>query len=116
MDDDLVGGGDLDGDALDLLHDHLVGIPQVHDQLVALFGHTVAHAVDIQLLLEAVGHAHHHVVQQRAGQAVEGPVLLGVVGAGDMEHALLHGDGHAGLELPGQGALGALDSDDVVVL
>ena len=39
--------------------------------LLALLGHTVAHAVDVQLLLEALGHTHHHVVEQGAGQAVE---------------------------------------------
>ena len=55
-------------------------------------------------------------MDQGAGQAVQGTVLLGVVGTGHVQHAVLHGDGHVGVELLRQGALGALHGDHVVVL
>ncbi|CAN4021128.1 Putative manganese efflux pump MntP, partial [Dysosmobacter welbionis] len=76
---------DIDGDALDLRNDHLVREAQVHDQVLTLLGHTVADAVNLQLLLVAVGHTDDHVMEQSAGQAVEAAVQL-VVGR------TLHGD------------------------
>ena len=92
-----------------------MGEAQVHDQLATLHGHAVAHAVHVQLLLIALGHTHHHVVEQSAGQAVERAVLLGVVGTGHLQLGALLGDGHVGVELTGQGALGALDGHHVVL-
>ena len=90
-----------------------MGEAQVHDQLVALLSHTVAHAVDVQLLLEALGDAHDHVVQQGAGQAVQAAVGLLVVGTGHMDHIALLGDGHGGMHLLRQGTLGALYGNQV---
>src|SRR5699024_3577858 len=116
VNDDLVGAGNLNGDAGDLLHGNLVGEAQVHDQLVALLGHTVADAVHVQLLLIALGDAHHHVVDQGPGQAVQSAVLLGVVGTGDVDDLTLLLDLHVGVELTGQGALGALHGDHVLRL
>ena len=97
------------------LHDDLVRIAQVHDQLVALQSDTVANAVDFQSLLKALSHADNHVVQQAAGQAVQSAVLLQVVGAGHGNHIALNSNGHVSIKLLSEGALGALHGDDIVV-
>ena len=88
---------------------------QVHDQVLALLGHTVTHAVDLQLLLEALGHAGDHVGQQGAGQAVQAAVQL-VVGR------TLHGDRvafllnhHLGTQRTGQLTLGSLDGNHITL-
>ena len=92
-----------------------MGETQVHHQVLALLADAVADAVDVQLLLVALVDAHHHVVQQGAGETVEGAVLLGVGGAlhNDLRALLL--DDHRGMEALGQGALGALDGDHVAL-
>ena len=61
----------------------LLGVAQVHLKILALHLHTVADAVDVQLLLEALRDADHHVVDERTGQAVQRAVFLFVVRAGD---------------------------------
>src|SRR5205823_10359966 len=71
----------------------------------------VADADDLELLDEPVGHPDHHVVDQRPGQAVEGPVLPLVGRAGDDQLVALLGDGDVGYEVALEGALRALDGD-----
>ena len=60
----------------------------------------VADADDLEVLVEAVGDADDHVVDQAAGQAVQGPVLALVVGALDQQGRVLLADG----DLAGHGA------------
>lgn len=69
---------------------------------------TIANAVDFERLLVAIGDADDHVVQQSAGQAVQSAVLLAVVGTGNEKLSAFLLDGHARLELLGQGTLGPL--------
>ena len=90
-----------------------MGVADVQDELVALLGGTIANAVDFERLLVAIGDADDHVVQQSAGQAVQSAVLLAVVGTGNEELSTFLLDGHARLELLGQGTLGALDGDKI---
>ena len=92
-----------------------MGVADVQDELVALLGGTIANAVDFERLLVAIGDADDHVVQQSAGQAVQSAVLLTVVGTGNEKLSAFLLDGHARLELLGQGTLGALDGDKVAV-
>ena len=67
------------------------------DGVAALRGGAVADADDLELLREALGHADDHVVDERAGEAVQRAVLALVVRALDEQLAvvLAHGD-HAG--------------------
>ena len=53
-----------------------MGVADVQDELVALLGGTIANAVDFERLLVAIGDAADHVVQQSAGQAVQGPLTV----------------------------------------
>ena len=85
VDDDLVLRRDFDGDAIDLFDGDQVGVTQVHDELVALFAGTIANAVDLEFLLEALGHADDHVVDEAAGQAVEASVQLVFGRTGNMD-------------------------------
>ena len=85
-----------------------MGIPQVHNQVLALLLHTVANALDLQGLGEALCHANHHIVDERAGQAVERTGLLFVVRTGYQNVAAFHGNAHLGVKALGQGTLGAL--------
>ena len=62
--DNLVGGRALNGDALDLRNSYLMGIPQVHNQVLALLLHTVTNTVDVQVLLKPLRNADHHIVDQ----------------------------------------------------
>ena len=64
----------------------------VQDQLAALLGGTVTDTVDLELLLVALADADHHVVEQRAGQAVESAVFLLIVGTRDVNNAGFLGD------------------------
>ena len=51
-------------------------------------GGAVAHALDLQLLFEAVGNALHHVADESAGEAVQAAGLLLVIGAGNQTSIL----------------------------
>ncbi len=86
-----------------------------HDQVFALLLRAVADAVDLQLLVEPLGHAQNHVLNQGAGRPVQGLALFFIVGAGDAHHIALHSHADAGVDLLGQGALGALDRHNAVV-
>ena len=55
-------------------------------------------------------------MDQSAGQTVQSAVLFVIVGARNGQVTIFHGDGHVGVKLLGQGTLGALDGDNVVVL
>ena len=115
MDDNLVGVGNLNGDAGDFVHEDLVGEAQTHDQLIALLLSTVADAVDVQLLGIALFHALNHVVQQGAGQAVQGLVQMLLIGAVNNQLIALNLQDHIGMEGVGQGALGALHGDNIAL-
>ncbi len=62
-----------------------------------------------------MSHTDDHIVEQRAGQAVEGAVFLGIVGTGDMNDACFDVDLHLGNEVTLKSALGTLDGDVVVL-
>ena len=65
-------------------------ITQVHYQLVALLGSTVTYAVDLQLLGEALIDALHHIVDQRAVQAVHALGLFFFVCTGNVHYIAVH--------------------------
>src|SRR5947209_8119365 len=94
-----------------------VGVADRQDDLVLVLAGLVADALDLQPLLEAVGHALDHVVDQAAGQAVQRPALPFVVAAGDVDDLLarvvLDGDLLAERRL--QLALGAFDAHGAVL-
>lgn len=81
-------------------------------QVGALRLDAVTDTADLELLHVTLGHAGDHVRHQRAGQAVQGLVLTLVVGAGDVQNAILSLDD---LDRRGngvsEGALGALHLD-----
>ena len=115
MDDDLVGSGNLNGDAGNLVHENLVREAQTHDQLSALLLGTVADAVDVQLLGVALLNALNHVVQQSAGQAVQRLVQMLVVGTLNSQHIALNLQNHIGMEGVAQGALRTLHGDSIAL-
>src|SRR5699024_6356848 len=115
LDDDGVGVRSLDLDVVGLVHDHLMGEAQVHDQALALLGHTVADALNFQLLLEAVHNALQHVGDVGAGEAVQAAGLFLVIGAGHQDFTILDLHGHQRMDLGIQGALGALHGNVVPV-
>jgi hypothetical protein len=92
-----------------------VAVAEGELEVAALVGHAVTRAVDLHALLVALGDTEDHVVDERAGQAVQGTGLALVVGALDLEAGvtLLDGDGlgHDVREL----ALGALHRDGAPV-
>ena len=73
-------------------------------------------AVDLQLLLEAVGHTDDHVVDQCSGQTVEGTIFLRVVRALHMEDACVDFNLHLGNEVALECAFRSLDRDVVVLV
>src|SRR5450631_525494 len=83
-------GGVLDGegDALGRLDGDRVAVAECELQVAPLDCHAITRAVDLQLLLVALGDAEHHVVDQRAGQAVQRAGLPLVVGALDLDASL----------------------------
>ena len=115
MDDDLVGSGNLNGDAGDLVHEHFVGEAQTHDQLAALLLGTVANAVDFQFLGEALLNALHHVVDQGTGQAMQGLVQMLLIRTVNDQLIALELQDHVGMEGVSQGTLGSLHGDDVAI-
>ena len=63
-----------------------------HAQLVGRNGlGAIADADDLELLAEAVGDTDDHVVDQRAGEAVQRPALALVVGTLDHDHLARRG-------------------------
>ena len=108
VDDDLQGIGNVNRDTVGLRHDDLMGITQVHHKVFALLCGAVAHALDLQLLFEAVGNALHHVADESAGEAVQAAGLLLVIGAGNHYFTILHFGCHHGMDLGIERTLGAL--------
>jgi hypothetical protein len=68
-----------------------------------------------QLLLVAVGDAEHHVVDERAGQAVQRARRARVVGALDLENTVIGLDGDRLGNDVAELALGALDLDGLAI-
>ena len=115
MNDDFIGTRNLNSDARNLRNDHLVGETQVHDQVRTLLGNTVTDAVDVQLLLEALGNTDDHVVEQGAGQAVNAAMQL-IVGRtfhGDRRTFLFND--HLRPQALSQFALRSLDGDHIAL-
>src|SRR6266498_5006033 len=81
--------GHLEGDALRSLDRNLVRVADAEHQAVALDLDTVAHALDLEPLLEALGDPLDHVSQQRAGQPVQGAVGALVVRSLDQDDVAL---------------------------
>ena len=84
---DLDFGGELKQDGVSVAEGEL--------QEIALVGHTVAHADELELLLIAFGHTYDHIVDEGAVEAVEGLLLLclyGVVLFYDLKRHLTVGE------------------------
>ena len=114
-DDDLVLGRNVDGDAVDLIDNNRMGVAKVHDELLALLLCTVADTIDLKLLRVTLLDADDHVVQQRAGQAMQALVLVLLIRAGDGQNSALLLDDHIMMEFAGQCTLRALDGDEVAL-
>ena len=84
--------GNLEGDALGSLDDHGVREAQGELEVLALLLHAVTDAGELELLLEALGNANNHVVDEGAGEAVAGTGLTLVVGTGNGEDVVLDVD------------------------
>ncbi len=107
-----VGAGHLEGDAVGRLdHDRVAEAERELAACRALGLGAVADADDLELLREAVGDADDHVVDERAGEAVQGAVLALVVGALDDERAVVLADGDRAGDVAAQRALRALHRD-----
>ena len=115
LDNDLVRVRDIDLDVRVLGHGDRVREAQVHDQVLTFLHGSVADAVDRERLAEALGHADDHVVDQRAGQAVQGAVQFVIARAGDVDGVAFDRDGHVRVYVVRQGALRALDGDNVAI-
>src|SRR6185312_8384241 len=80
-----------EGDARRRRDVHVVAEAELHGQRLALHRRAVADADQLERLLVALGHAFHHVGDQRAGQAPHAAGALGVVAGseGDLRPFLL---------------------------
>ena len=114
MDDDAVGVGDLDGDVLGILHDDLVAVADIHNELLALLLNTVADAVDLELLLVALGNADHHIVDDGTGKSVQRAVELLIVRTLYLDYCPIDFNSHVGVDLLGKSTLGTLDCHNAV--
>src|SRR5688572_431069 len=113
--DDAVRGGGLEADALGGVDRDRVAEAEGEIELVgALGGGAVADADDLELLDELLVDAHHHVVDERPDEAVEGPVLPFVVGTLHDQLVAVLTDGDGAGDVPLEGALGALHGDVAV--
>ena len=78
---------------------------EVELELLGTLGHhAVTHALDLQLLLVALGHTDDHVVDESTGEAVQRAVLTLVVRTLNEDLSLIilaHGDGLANGEVQG---------------
>ena len=93
-----------------------MGIAHVQYELAALKLGAVTNAFYLQVLRKAIGHAHHHVVYQGAGQAVQRAVTLFIAGALHKKHAIFLFNLHIGRDLLTKSALGALHGHGVAVI
>ena len=111
---DLGLNGALEGDAFGGVQDHGVREADVDGQHVVVHLGAITGAHQLQGLLEAFGHTVHHVGHQRAVQTVHGLMGLGIAGPGQGQHVAFLVQLDDGVHLLAQGALGALDGDEVV--
>ena len=88
-------------------------VTQVHDQLLAFLGDTIADTVDLQLLGEAFADANDHAIEDGADGAMHGTACLAVVGTGADHFCAFLSDGDDGAKGTGQGTLGALHGDGI---
>src|SRR5579864_3679183 len=95
LDDDLRRHGNLEGDAGARLDRDRMGVPHLQLEIVALERGTVADALDLQALLEALRHALDHVGDERAREPVQRAVLAALGRASDDDVPLLVLDLHA---------------------
>ncbi len=86
-----------------------MGITQVHDQLIAILLGPVTYSLDFQVLCKSFTKSHHHVVDQRTGQAVEGARIAVVILAFDQDLIFFDLDLDARKDLLGQGLITAAD-------
>ena len=75
----------------------------------------VAHADQVELLLEALGHTDHHVVHQLTHGATHGICFTGCIGRSKVEFACVVSHGHQGVECQLQGATSAFDTDNTCI-
>src|SRR5450759_3290979 len=115
---DREAGGVLDDerDALGSLDSDRMAVAEGELEVAALGRHPVTGAVDLHLLLVALGDTEHHVGDESAGQAVQRARLTLVVGTLDLDGPLSGPGNHDRLRNNVlQLALGALDSDSLSV-
>src|SRR6476661_7870818 len=103
LDGEVDAGGSLDEDR--------VRVSERELEVRALRRDTVTRAVDLHLLLVALGDTEDHVVDERAGQAVARARVALVVGALDLEVALAQLDRDRLNDGQGELTLGALDEN-----
>src|SRR3972149_5251608 len=117
-DDDLGRLRHLEGDPVDRLDLHRVGVPDQQLEALAGGGGAVADAHHVELAAESLRDSDHHVAQQRPAEAMESLGVAGIVAAGDVDHSLTAGERHAFREgarqspaRPFDGHRGAVDGD-----
>jgi hypothetical protein len=97
-----------------LVDEDLMRIAEVHHELLALLGGTVADAVYLELLAEALRHALDHVGYDRAGKTVQRFLKLLIGRAFDMNDVALDDDLHIPVGLFGERSLRPFDGDNVL--
>ena len=121
-DDFLVDAGDRDDrsrgalkrDALGRLNDNGMREAEREVQILALLCRTIADTADLKGLREAFRHTDHHVVDERAGKAVERPVHFIVRRTGDGYDTFLDGYFHIRMDLARKLALRALHFHEII--
>src|SRR6185437_4245334 len=95
--------------------DHIVAVAQLQHQVLALDRGAIAHALDLQVLGEAFGHAGDHVVDEGARRTPMDARALGLVARLHHHLAVLHRGADLAaqrqLERGGDGLPGDLDGD-----
>src|SRR5439155_2495372 len=89
LDEDLRRDRNLEADPCTGLDHDLVRIPNRELEIVAAHGSPVADTLELEALLEALGHALDHVRDERAGEPVQRAVLAAVGRALDDQPAVL---------------------------
>src|SRR5699024_6373451 len=111
LDHDFSGAGALDGDPFRDVVDDVVGETKLQPEGLALHLATESDTDQVELALETVADAHHHVVDQGTHGAGHGHGMMRVVGLVEGERAVIETDFYVGIQWLGQGTLGALDRD-----